>query len=78
MKYIETYESFHQQLPSMTEVGSYESGDNRFVYHETAYLHKKTKELWLEVTKHGMGGGGVFYERYDEKREIKDILERCK
>ncbi|MBE6592227.1 MAG: hypothetical protein E7646_09325 [Ruminococcaceae bacterium] len=78
MKYIETYENFHQELPSMTKFGSYESGDNRFVYHETAYLHNKTGELWLMVTKNGMGGGGVFYERYDENQEIKEILQRCK
>ena len=78
MKYIETCETFHQELPNMTKVGSYESGDNRFVYHEIVYLHNKTGELWLMVSMHDMGGGRFFYERYDEEQKIQEILKRCK
>ena len=77
MKHTETHERFHQELPCVTEVGSCESGDPHFVYHETAYLHNQTGELWLVTTRLGRGGGGTFYERYDTKPEIGEILKRC-
>ena len=78
MKHIENYLNYLNEKPNLTEYGSREGGDNRFVYHETAYLHKKTGELWLYVTRYDGTGGDVYIARYDENQEIKEHLKYFK
>ena len=78
MKYIETYDAFRNELPDMKEIGYTQSGDNRFSYSETVYIHTNTGEIWIRVVATDDRGGRVFYERYDEEKEIIEIKNRCK
>ena len=78
MKHIESYDTFYNEKQNLIELAYHETGDNRYAYHEVIYQHKNTGEIWMCVTKSDGRGGQCFYERYDSKQEIHDILNRCK
>ncbi len=78
MKHTETYDSFQEVSSHLKERGYIQSGDNRFSYSETVYVHTTTGEIWVRVVATDDRGGHVSYERYDEEQEIAAIKSRCK
>lgn len=74
--YIETTESFNCELPNMTKIGGYETGDNRGSEKVIIYRHKQTGDLWVMASwENFIGGGGFSCNRYDERQEKREIMK---
>jgi hypothetical protein len=66
----ETPESFNLELQNMTKIGGYATGDNRGSEEVLLYRHKQTGDLRVMAGwENFIGGGGVSYSRYDERRK---------